>query len=201
MTFRTLLVMDTEPDFSTPPQVTPMTNAMRVDLSEARGIAAFPERLPLRVLRHTYAVSPRSNITALLSFIKAHAGKWGNFWIPSWCHDMRLSADIAAGSTILVQAIGLPALFAGNDRLDDFAANVFVWTDTGELYCRQVSSVSEEDGIEGVILSTDLPAIARQSAMVGFLYLARFMDDQISLNYQSRNHATAEISFRQVLET
>lgn len=117
----------------------------------------------------------------LRSFLATLRGRWKSFWLPSWNHDLEITANIVAGNNyVQVSAIDFANTYG-------IGSHLVVVTKTGGFIAWQVASVSTEvAGSERLHFTGGVFSGGLDMALVDrvcLLTLSRLDADRIELQY------------------
>lgn len=201
MTLDGFEVLTVRPDFASAPKLVGARANRMVNLSPARSIGFFVGQKPIHTLAHKYVLAG-SQIAEMEAFFNERKGRWDTFLVPSW------TGELGCGETNLTtSASGAPYLYIDwCDYVDNYGPaegrlgrHLFVLWDDGTFFTAKVTDVGESvpDVSQRLTLGANLPKQVDpdNSAIVGFLYLARFSSDELELSYAGPGVAECELAF------
>lgn len=144
-----------------------------------------------------YAPTGAAQVTAFRAALFALAGRWSAVWVPSWTHDLRLAAGVAAGQGYI--DVEGPLLstqpLAANHR------DLRIALHDGTVLYRRVTAVAAQGAsVDRLTLDSALPAAftAAQAGMVCFLTLSAQDSDTNSLRYFDAQTLQCELTWREL---
>jgi len=188
------------PDFATDPRMTGARFTASAEAGPARRFAAFPGKAPVHQLTQRYILRGQE-IQDLIDFHAARAGKWEDFFVPSWFGDIAWQysthATVTAGTAQLVIDWCNYAKYYGPIDGDIFRTgrHVFALWPDGTFAARKVTAVAGSVANDYDLLTVDAAwpqDISRGTCLLGFCYLVRFSSDELEVQY--KGNGTAEIS-------
>ncbi len=201
MTIEGRPVMDLMPDFSTAPQRV----AKRLFLNSGLGYAAqnvgFPGKIATHGMSHTYLLTSRDEIETFAAFFDEMAGKWGDFWLPSWNAELNPVADLAEGETALsITPVGYNAAYLTESDTTRLGRYVWLLKYDGTVFISRVDSCADGDP-EVMTLVTPAPSdFVLGSFIVGFLYLVRFVNDALVLDFSGPAEASTTVAMIETMQ-
>jgi hypothetical protein len=191
------------PDFTDPPKYGVSNLVDRAGLSAAIDTAFFPQTFPDLTFQFQFAFSTAEDSRELKTFFRRMGGKLRPFYVPSWRSDLPCGpgaddAGTAGDTKISVFCEDYAATYLDSTDPDHFGRQLFVWQPGEDLFTAAV--VSSEQLTQGhavLTVSRYLPfTIDPTTAIIGFLHLAHFNDDEIMFNHMTTAAATSEAKFR-----
>lgn len=183
------------PDWSTAPAIEFTYEAERIDYGRGR-IAVFdPVAFGTRIQQATYLNRSADDARALMQFFVRMKGQRGEFYCPTWTHDLPPAADLTAdGDTLIV---------AGSEVFDTYAEDtvhraLVVRTALGDVPMRIVTSITLVEGDSVITLTEpwgyDIPVSAIVS--VSWMPLCRFASDSLTIEWVTDELARATVPIR-----
>lgn len=155
------------------------------------GGVAFPTRSFL------WTANDRTSCNAVRAFLDARKGRLAPFWVPTCCHDLRLSADTSdAASTLFIRRAGyLDFLFGQNCR-----RYLAVFPPGGAMVIRKVTTGSPVDAAtEQIVLDAAVGvALPAAGTVISFLVLCRLAEDLTRIRWFSTWGCEATIRFAEL---
>lgn len=183
-------VLEIVPQFADPPTIAGRYQASLADLSDAPRANFMVGRKPIHVLSQKYLFQSRAEAEAFEDFFDEVAGTWGTFWVPSWHGELNPTVNADSGATELsISPVNYATVFdPTTDKLNDLGHFIWFLHYDGTFEIKRVTAVT---GTDPEVLTLD-SGLSRQykvgEFLVGFLYLVRFMNDELSLNFTGLNH-------------
>lgn len=203
MTIDGLEVLEVQPAFAQDPELAASRFSTLVELSRARRVGFFPGQKPVHVFSHQYVLRG-SVIGELEAFFNRRAGKWQSFLVPSW------TAELGVNETNVTSSpSGAPDLFidwcdyANNyGPADGMLGRYLFILFPGVFFASKVVGVtaSTPGVVDQLELADNLPTSVSVSdpPVIGFLYHARFTDDELVMEYHGPSNAMTELGFIEV---
>lgn len=144
-----------------------------------------------RTTQFLYSGRSREQAFDLLRFFTRMRGRRGEFFAPTWMHDMTPRVDIAAGTALDVED---PTLAESFGDLETYRAVAIDTLSHGPLV-RGVTGITS-DGTRSVLtLSSALPAIDRRDVlMISWVPLCRLGTDDMTLDWQTDSYASTVLN-------
>tara|TARA_R110000803_G_scaffold209965_3_gene280584 strand:- start:11068 stop:12708 length:1641 start_codon:yes stop_codon:yes gene_type:complete len=184
------------PDFSQVPFYGLAGTGGRKDTSIGQGqsYAAWRGSTPLTI-GFSFRCATVTAAIALREEMNRFRGRSTAFYLPSWQRDFRLAASATAGDTsITIVDGGLSAMTT--NRPDTEGRVLFVSTPSGSVQIIGIETAVDSGANE--ILTLDQPLLfdlEQTRSMIGFAYLVRLADDEVSWRYDAPGHASAGLRF------
>ena len=202
MTLEGLDVLLIMPEFSTAPKIAANISTQQVQISEARGIIAYPMDRPLHTIGMKFKFISKAAAAEFEDFMDAQAGKWKSFYVPSWHAELNPVATLSSGSTSLqISPVNYATVYDPTDsnvaRLGHY---IFCLHYDGTLFVSKVSSVAGTSP-EILTLATAAPKdFTLGQFLVGFMYCVNAISDAVDINYFSLNKAEADLGVTETLK-
>lgn len=189
------------PDFRDATSRSISTLHERINLAAGRGEVLFPQRTPDILINHPFAVTTRRELAEMKEFFRDKGGRAWAFFLPSWRRDVKLAGPVPALTKQI--AILSPNEDYASKHLDNTDADhpgrfLYFYRDGQPVFGTDIIRVLPGDVAGQEILDLDIPPpfALDEKTWVGWLYLARFTDDQLTWTHYSPDHAETEIGFR-----
>jgi hypothetical protein len=191
-------VFSVMPDFEKEPEYGTVNLVERINVSPAPDTALFPQTTPDLTFNFEFAMEVQ-DLRTVKKFFLDRGGRNEPFYLPSWRADLPAVSGASGASLITVLSPGYPAAhFGGSTRADGRGRQIFIWQPGEDLFTTAV--VGAEELLHGNVelsLSGWLPfTVNAKTAIIGFLHLARFEEDQLDYEHLLSTEATATIRFR-----
>lgn len=192
-------VFDTMPDFMTAPRYG-VANAQDVlKLASGTGRAVFHQPVTDYLFDFGFTFVGALEIDTVEEFFRQCGGTAHPFYLPSWRQDLgrATGAENAYSLTVELTDYSTKHLTDPATREDHHGRQVFAWMPGEPLFTSRVVSAAAAGTGSVLELEKPLPfALTRERGVAGFLYLARFADDEIQWKFMTPLHASAPIKFR-----
>lgn len=194
MTFKSRPVLDVRPHWGGPE-----ASPAREDAGGALG-HGVETRWPLgegvtRDFALDFLATSRAAVAELEAFFDAREGRFSGFWVPTWRADLRLAADVEAGSAgFEIEAIGLADRFAD---LPGYPYLALLSAEGFELVEALGAAPKDGDASREVVTTTApiTTAHAASETTVSWLIFARFGEDAVSWRYETDEIAATRLTF------
>lgn len=191
-------LFDLAPDFAEAPEPGAQRLMTAANLSVAPRIAAPLGAHPVHTLRHRFVLVD-AEIATFEDFFYTQAGRWGDFWVPSWHAELNPTAGLAIGGAALTIT---PVEYASvydptHPQVNRLGHYIYLHDQDGSMHVSKVTGVT---GAEILTLATPAErtwTLGRFYA--GFLYRVRFLSDNLELEYSGPNVARATVAFQEVV--
>lgn len=199
-------VLTMVPDFNKPPQCDISATADRTQLGTGEGYVTFPQPVPTFGFGVTFTLLDGSECDDMEEFFRGRGGRTHPFYWPSWRRDLLRGAGAAGSHYLTTTVLNFAAEHLTNPatRADHYGRQIFVWQPGEDLHVDRIVSSSENEGLTYLDLELPLPfTVDSARAVVGFLHLARFSEDELKWQYAAVDVATVEtriMSVRQYLD-
>lgn len=190
-TYNDFPVFNKEPNWANEPSVDIVRD---VDLLESLGVSAsysHPDVSTI-ILSLDYMCKTRQECFAMESFFNTMAGRWGQFWVPTWCQDISINGAVVNTDTVLsVDDTNYDGTWFTNDLLGRIL--FFKNYDGTEAY-KYVTGATATTIILDSAIGLDCSLGNLSSLVSSFLLPVRFDEDEMEMTYA--NDSFAEISLR-----
>lgn len=185
-----------QPDTTGEPVQRVFTEADVLNIAQARAFITWPWPDPVRVLNFRFTFLTEPQTTAAKRFFSDKGGAAEAFLLPSWERDITLAADPAPGAQYLE--------VVGSNWLDSYPIHhpdgpgryMFAFCPTNGFWASRIVEVSEASPTTTTLeLETPIPWTPAADAIIGWLLVVRFTEDEQEWTQYSPNTATAEMSF------
>lgn len=196
--YRGLPVLERRPSGNADPTFAPDRMLERVDAGSGPVTLYDTVGIALSQWSAPYVLIGREEIAAFRSLLFALAGRWGVIWVPSWCDDLRVIADLtAAGVNLDVAWTGFSDWPLRPNRQD-----LRIELRDGTVLYRRVTAAAAISGGERLVLDAafGVNADVEDILQVSFLMLARQDTDVNLLRYWRDDVVETELQFRGVLD-
>lgn len=190
-----------KPNWGETVSVTSAHDVVTVDFDRGAISRFLPVSFGVETKQASYVGRDFPETEHILKLFLRSRGRLKPFWVPSWEFDIRPREVVPANlASIQVDGRDFHQAFAGST----VHKAVFVKFADGDVRYRRVISVSETTATDGspsstLTLSSAFGRAINPSAdMVGWLYLARFASDELTLEWLRRAVATTQISYMTV---
>ena len=200
-------VLSSRPNFASEPEIITGRAYNNVALAPARRIKFATSKRAIHSLNHRYVLRG-AQIAAFEDFFNARAGKWKEFWVPSWTGELgraNTETDNAGATTLHVDwcdyAVNFDPTHSEVGRLGHYIW--ILWPD-GTFHVTKVTSVAASviNNYDRLNIATALPkAVTPNGQIIGFLYLVRFISDELLLAYAGPNNAAVEMGYIEHVES
>lgn len=139
-----------------------------------------------------------SNVTTFRAFILRRFGRLNNFWLPTWDQDLVLNGDVGPTDTGIVIQSEFYSRFFFPDQSRRFIA--FIPVSGGANSYHEITA-AEDNGNGTESLTLDAPtgtAFPAASTIVSFLTLARLGSDDVEIEWETADHAGANLELKEV---
>lgn len=191
MAFEDFQFLDMEPDFSVKPEYSDTTGQATVAIAHARSVVLFPQPAASRISLQ-YVFLTKAEQREFLAFWSGQSGRQEAFWLPSWQRDLHVTDGLENGSSVLT--ITETEFDSGwNPAAEgDPGYYLFIYSRVNGLITRRVVSVVDTAvTLANPLLWTD------ENAIVGFVFLARFDQDELILKAVAPGKSLTQVQFRQ----
>lgn len=191
--------LDIRPDFDTAPVYGVLTPQERSGLSPAADTAFFPQEQIDSTFGFRFVFLTREECRAFKAFFLSRGGQLAPFYLPSWQNDLPAISGTAGSNLLTVSAEDYAAAHLGSGTHgDDYGRQIFVWQPNETLFVSPVVGASEATPGETVLdLAGFLPfEVDAATAIIGFLYLAKFDEEELNFDHLTSAVATVDVKFR-----
>lgn len=176
-------------------------NANRIDYNT--GVFRFDVKSwdPSETLEQTYLLLCREEIHNMQRFFIRQKGKWKSFWTPTWFHDIELVGLQPAGQSFLV--VRFPLYYKYYQKSKRRKRLVVFYRNNTSEFLTIAGWSTNEDGTRGkVYLESPLTHSIRPADvyLISFFLRCRFDTDDLVIDYETTETATASIQFKEVDE-
>lgn len=146
---------------------------------------------PKRTVSYDFIFDGRPAIGSFRRFVSDRRGRREGFWLPVYLTDYELTEPAAADSTTLsIKRVSL------EDAVSDFTQFRHIVVATWDrLECYEIESVTVEDDVETITLTTPLENRADTTAICGGLMFARLRDDELTYEFSGTDVCSVKAQF------
>jgi hypothetical protein len=139
-----------------------------------------------------------SNVTTFRAFILRRFGRLNSFWIPTWDQDLVLNGDVGPTDTGIVIKSEFYSRFFFPDQSRRFIS--FIPISGGPNVYREITAAEDNgNGTESLVLDSPTgTAFPAASTMISFLTLARLGSDDVDIEWETADFATANLELKEV---
>lgn len=193
MAFNDFEYLQTLPNFQKKPQYSDYSAQQKVNIAPAKNVVSWSER-QVSKFNLEFVFLTTTEQRNFLKFFNDRAGRHECFWVPSWQRDLHVTEGIEDGSSELT-IIDTEFNTGWNPTLEgDPGYYLFIYSRAEGLNQVKVQSFTAT-----TITLTNPLDFTDSNAIVGFIYLARFDQDEITLKAFAPGKSITDVSFRQVL--
>lgn len=142
----------------------------------------------------------RTSINAYRAFMAERQGRLVPFWVPTWHHDLKMSADVLTlTNTIHIVNFGYTQhLFDSTFTFRRYLA--FILLGKGVQFIKRIDACAEVGTEETITFDSNLPypTFDRTQWMLSFLTLCRLENDNNKLHWATTGVAEASFDMREV---
>jgi len=192
-TYGGLPVFDIEPDWAKHGEIDINREAW-VAKAFAASYAETPEDEPQLAWTWQYLLEDQEEIQDFIDFFDLCRGKWGSFWMPSFCTDLLVTKGFSSGDKALyIQDVGYEKYWLPNDCLGRHVQLLFP---DGSVAHRKI----EMAPASGMVyldqpLGYTCPEANLNFVMCSFLLFCRFGSDDMELEYLLESAARLKMSY------
>jgi hypothetical protein len=195
-------VLDLMPHFAAEPRVRGSRPLDMIDISPARRYVHWRGAQALHVLTFDFELA-REEIREVEDFFGAMRGKWRPFFIPSWQSELEPTEDVANGGTSLtISQVDYAETYYGDEELlTALGKHLFLLHEDGTMHLCRVTEVTGGGSDDDEVLTFTPPAPKAFEVgrfMVGFLYLVRFVHDELEMAFAGPDHARCTITVHEI---
>lgn len=148
------------------------------------------------VSRRTHVVTNADQLDQIKGLFHRARGRQGEFYVPSWTHDIPLSASVSQGATQFITP--------GHDFHDAYAADTtrrcfsVRMPDRSLAFFRIASMAKSTSGPDRTIITTTAAAAAPipVSAVISWMPVCRFATDELSIGWQTDSVAEIVVNLQ-----
>ena len=173
-----------------------LTSARQLErLDSASGKLGIVDKAGLSLAQRgafLWVMTSRAEVEAFRQFRAARRGKLVPCWVPTWEADLALAEDVAADATGIVVARCGYTRFCFPSPARRYIALI---AGASKVY-RRITAASE--GTDTETLTLDAPpgvAFAVAGSLVSYLLLCRLTEDDVSLEWENTEAASAALTF------
>ena len=200
LTYRTIELYAARPEASGKLDQKPERRVRRIDFETGNIRNISVDATPTKQVGHQRKLFGRGEITDFLAFLNRRAGRQLPFWFPTWERDFDLVSS--TGSTKVVTDEGYAERFAtGKERIDIIKRH----SGTTAHIHRITAAVDNGDDTE-TLTHFGLPDLVvtlprkYPTPHVSFLRFCRLEADAVELSWDTSNHVTVSLGFRELYE-
>ena len=188
-------ILDKPPTWSQPPRI---TFNHPVDVIKGFGLSKVEDVYDQTLwrFRHNY-IESEDSLWKLISFFDDKKGRWGAFWLPSWCADIIVTSGFSSTDTTLnIEDIE----YSTDWGIADLPGRIICfWFPDGDLIFRRVTALPSSTQITiDSALGKTLSDTEVSQLLVSFAHLVRFDNDHLDLDYVTTKDAKISLSFSTV---
>jgi hypothetical protein len=141
-----------------------------------------------------YSFKGSGEIADFIKFFDEVSGRWQNLWFPSWTNDLKLTAGINSGETVIsVEDINYASYYPegpGTGR------HIVIYVNPNKYFVKKVTGVPSstslqlESGIEEDLTLSQVKATS-------FVYLGRLDTDDVEMKYKGKEVIETELFFKE----
>lgn len=184
-------------DWSQNPQRKIDLSRVMLDLSTSRITVLDIDDYLAQEVRCRVTGMDAGEVNDLVTFFNARLGRLYKFWVPVITRKFRIVEDAAAMSASLVAVdSGFTEFCQGYER-------IIIYRSDGTVLVRGIDSATDlGDGTERLNLITPIysEVVASEVMLCCPMILARFTQDELSLNHVTAHVAEAEVGFRELVK-
>lgn len=157
-----------------------------------RGVIKTFAPVPMisRTLTATYVGQTRENVLSILDIFLRAKGRAGEIYVPTWGHDF---PEVLAVSIDSIKVKGTDFFDTYYD--DPAHAAVLIRTHDDKLRPREIKHMYESDGDTWVVFTTEIGAGAEEISHISWMFVARFAQDALTVDWKTDGKATVLLSF------
>jgi len=157
-----------------------------------RGITKTFTPVPIvsRTLTATYLASSRAEAMALLDIFVRAKGRAGEIYVPTWGNDFPAVKTVAA-KVVTVAGVDFYNTYNGNPA---HVAALFR-NRNGDLVPRSIVSMAIVGGDTAITFDTNIGITAANIEIISWMFVARFAQDSLTLNWKTNGVADVSLSF------
>lgn len=166
-------------------------------LGGSSGFVAWPDATD-RIFNLTFQTMTQPEWQSLRNFFDQHSGRARAFYLPSWAADFELAEDATNGSnTLTVVGHGLSGI--AENRPDTIGRRLLICNQAGQISDHWLLEASADGDDDIAVIEPPLPFdVTASKGSISICYLVRLIDDTVSSQHTSPNHARSDIGFRQI---
>lgn len=144
-------------------------------------------------LTYKYSFYSLENCRKIENFFNDMAGKYGNFWLPTWGNDFVITDEVINSDTILkIENINYLDNWLTNDLVGRI---IFIKSDTSEVYRKIIAAPNEDEITLDSAVGIDISEQELKSIVSCFLLPVRFDIDELELNFTTNEILDVELKF------
>jgi len=194
-----LPLFDRQPDWADSPSIQFVAQRQEVDYGKGAIDFNDPRRFAHQITQFGHTGKTETDAEAFMNFHHSQRGRAGEFYLPSWSHDMELADTFASGS-FLIEMKGQRIALHLNDEMH---RNIWIRLKNGTNIPMRVNaavllgenSVLSLDSTLGFAIDPD------EVLMISWLYLARFSADRLVYQFLTSGVMDTTASFTSLRES
>ena len=157
-----------------------------------RGVTKTFAPVPIisRTLTATYLALTHADAMSILDVFVRCKGRAGEIYVPTWGHDLPSIVSVS-GSALVVEGTAFNDAYAG----DLAHKTLLVRTKDGTLLPRQITSMAAAGGNTTINVDTAFGIGASDIDHVSWMYVARFAQDALTIEWLTNGKANIALSF------
>ena len=149
-----------------------------------------PDKFISRTMTGRYIGVGRDRVNELLDIFLRCKGRAGEILLPSWSNDFPRVLNVS-GDAITVRGIEFFETYAE----DPAHQTVLLYDRAGNKYPMDISTWAVTGGNTVIHFTATVPLIASNIAAISWLFVARFAQDSLTIEWQTYNVANVSLSF------
>jgi hypothetical protein len=166
-------------------EMTHARNTVMIDCDTGVVQIDDPAQLGMPTSTHDWFMQGRANRAAFRSLLYMLKGRQGEIWIPTYQHDLKIAAAVAAGQSYIdVELTGYALYLLGQVNRQDIRIELYNGT---ILYRRITAAAGLDANTERLTLDTDIgPAVAMTDVRrISYMALCRLNSDAIEIQHHT----------------